>query len=275
MKFTPISPQIVACLAAVFGFDRDQGAASGKAPTVIFRDTDGRTLTVDDLRGVTGTFRYEIIGSGAVPAEANLLHQQARQAGAAGDFEKALALLAQASKLAPQWPYPIYDTAYTYLLMGDFDRARQYYRKTVELAPRGFFTALIALDTLERERAGDLASGTYLAYLSLEWLDDGQKKATAVRRLTEQVPRFAPAWLQLAKISAGGAERLEAVEKGLTAEPDAETKGELLCNKALLLNRQGDHEGAVQLLGKLALDVKSTYSTEQMAKAALAMLTKE
>jgi hypothetical protein len=41
------------------------------------------------------------------------------------------------------------------------------------------------------------------------------------------------------------------VEEGLAAAPDAETKGELLCNKALLLNRQGDNEGAAELLGKV------------------------
>jgi tetratricopeptide (TPR) repeat protein len=142
---------------------------------------------------VTGTFRYEIVGSSTVPAEANLLHRRARQAGAAGDFEKALALLARASKPAPQWPYPIYDTAYTYLLLDDFDRARQYYKKAVELAPRGFFIAITALDTLERERSGDLPSGTYLAYPSLKWLDDGREKGDAVLNLTKWVPRFAPA----------------------------------------------------------------------------------
>ena len=242
---------------------------------VIFRAADGRTLTMEELRGVTGTFRYEIVGGTNVPAEAELLHKQAQQAGGAGDLKKALALLERASNLAPQWPYPLYDMAYTYLLMDDDNKARQYYRRTVELAPRGFFTAITALDTLEREQKGEFPTGTYLEYLSLEWMDDRGKRAEAVRRLAKRVPHFAPAWKELAKISDGDAERLAAIEKGLAAEPDAETKGMLQIDKALVLSTQGDHEGAVRLLGELALDSKSTYSTEQLAKVTLAMVAKK
>ena len=52
--------------------------------TVIFRAADGRTLTLEELRDVTGTFRYEIIGNTNVPAEAESLHKKARQAGWSG-----------------------------------------------------------------------------------------------------------------------------------------------------------------------------------------------
>jgi tetratricopeptide (TPR) repeat protein len=243
---------------------------------IIFRGADGRTLTTDDLRGATGAFKYEMLGGADVPAWAESLHQQARQAGGAGDYKKALALLERASQLAPRWPYPVYDIAYTYMLMKDFDNARRYYRKTVELSPRGFFTAITALDTLTREQKGNLPAGTYLAYLSLEWIDNLGEKAEAVRQLVKLVPRFAPAWKELASILPDvDAERLAAIEKGLAAEPDAETKGILQINKALVLNRQGDHESAVRLLGELALDPKSTYATEHLAKASLMMLAKK
>ena len=94
---------------------------------IIFRSADGRTLTQEDLQGVNGTFRYEIVGSVQVPLQAQHLHQQARQAGGNGDYTNALALLEQASALAPQWPYPVYDRAYTHLLMKDYDAAREYY----------------------------------------------------------------------------------------------------------------------------------------------------
>src|SRR5262245_33822667 len=113
---------------------------------IIFRSADGRTLTLKDLQGVTGEFRYEIIRSTNIPKEALLLHQQARQAGGQGEYKKAVALLEKASVLAPQWPYPFYDRAYSHLLMNEDDLARKYYRKTLELAPRGFFTAITALD---------------------------------------------------------------------------------------------------------------------------------
>jgi len=134
---------------------------------VIFRGADGRTLTLDELRGITGTIRYEVVCKFNVPAEPKSLHQQARLAGQSGDYKKAIGLLEQASNLAPQWPYPVYDTAFTHLLIKDTESARKYYRKTVDLSPRGFFAAITAIDTLDREKRGDLPAGTYVAYLSL------------------------------------------------------------------------------------------------------------
>lgn len=243
--------------------------------TVIFCGTDGRTLTSEELRGMSGTFRYDLIGNANVPPEANWWHKKARQAGGVGDYKNALADLEKASKLAPQWPYPVYDMAFTYLLMKDFDSARKYYQKTVDLAPRGFFTAITALDVLMCEKKGDLPVGTYLAYLSLEWMDDPGKKAEMVRELAERVPAFAPAWKELADLSNEDSEKCMAIDKGLAANPDPEMKGILQINNALILDRRGDHEGAVRLLGKLALDPASTYATEHLAKVTLANVAKK
>jgi len=61
------------------------------------------------LLDVTGTVRYEIIGKGTASRAAEALHQQAREAGGRGEYEKAIALLERASELAPEWPYPVYD----------------------------------------------------------------------------------------------------------------------------------------------------------------------
>lgn len=238
--------------------------------TVIFRGADGRTLTPEDLHGFTGRVRYEVIGNENVPPEAERLHQEARQAGERGEHERAIALLTQASELAPRWPYPVYDMAYTYLLRKDFAQALHYYRRTVELAPRGFFTAITARDTLEREAQGTLPAGTYLAYLSLEWLDP-PTKASLVRQMVERHPHFAPAWKELSLLL-NGDERLEAIEKGLGANPDRDTRGLLHLNKAMVLNEQGKREEAVRLLGELALDPESTLATEHLAKSSLAML---
>ena len=90
-----------------------------------------------------------------------------------------------------------------------------------------------------------------------------------------QVPRFAPAWEDLANTLDRDVDRLAAIERGLAAEPDPETKGMLLINKALVLDRAGDHNGAVKLLGELALDPESTYGTEHLAKASLALMTEK
>ena len=46
-------------------------------------------------------------------------------AGGAGDYKKAITLLERASSVAPEWPYPVYDMAFTYLLMKDAENARK------------------------------------------------------------------------------------------------------------------------------------------------------
>ena len=247
---------------------------------------DGRKLTQADLVGlagqmnvkdgrlvgVTGSVRYEIIGAGNVPSKAHELHEQGRIAGGRAEYTKAIGYFEEAARLAPEWPYPVYDRAFTHLLMGDAEGARTYYAKTVELAPRGFFTAITALDSLEKEKAGELPIGTYLKLLSLEWTH-GEEREKLVRELVEQVPQFAPGWKEFAGMCESDDERLRAIEQGLQAKPDRGTREMLLINKALAMNIKGERNAALQLLGELALDPKSTLSTEQSAKAAISILT--
>ena len=266
---------------------RGRTSEEAKAPPEIdLTIPDGRKLKAEELHGlagtvnfrngkllgVTGKVQYEIIGMRSVSTAAAALHQQGREAGGHGDYKIAITLFEQASELAPTWPYPHYDKAYTYLLMDDFDAARTCYLKALELSPRGFFTAITALHTLKREQKGDLPKGTYLGYLSLEWMADEAQKETAVRKLIEQLPQFAPAWKEYALLCNDDDIRLAAIERGLAADPDAETKGMLEINRALVLNRKGDRTAAVQLLGELALNPESTLGTEHSAKAALSIL---
>ena len=156
--------------------------------------------------------------------------------------------------------------------MADLDGAITYYGKALELSPRGFFAAITALHTLTREQNGDLPVGTYLAYVSLEWMKDAAKREHAVREMVERIPQFAPAWKEFASLCDDEGERLAAIENGLAANPDAGTKGMLKINKALALNLKGKHDDAVRLLGELALDPNSTLGTEHSAKAALSIL---
>jgi tetratricopeptide (TPR) repeat protein len=255
------------------GCDREPKVEPAPAASVVYRGSDGRVITQEELKNVSGNFKYEVVGGETVPNEAQQLHEQARAAGGRGEYDKAVALLQRASKAAPKWPYPVYDLAYTYLLKKDFDNARVYYRKTLDLSPRGFFTAITALDTLDREKKGELPAGLYFAYLSLEWMDNASEHDNVVRQLAERQPGFAPGLKERALLTDDDAERLQWIEKGLAANPDAETKGILLINKALLLNKRGEKDAAVKLLGQLALDPQSTFATEHLAKATLANIT--
>ena len=243
---------------------------------IVFRSADGRTLTLDQLESAKGPINYEIFGDEAVPPEARSLHERGRQAGGAGDYKEALELLTSAAKLAPAWPYPIYDRAFTYLLMKDFDAARADYLATLALAPRGYFTAITSADLLVREKKGELPAGTCLAYSLVDDMNDRAEKAKQLRELVARLPKLAPAWKDLAYFSSDDKERLNLIEKGLAAQPDAETRGMLQINKALLSAAKGEAEraSAIQTLGELALDPQSTYGTAELAKVSLALLAK-
>jgi hypothetical protein len=157
--------------------------------------------------------------------------------------------------------------------MNNFDSARTFYKKTLDLSPRGFYTAISALDTLTREHNGELPTGTFLMYVSLEWINDPGKKAEAARKLSDSVPDFAPAWLEVANCCEKATERIAAIEKGLSVVTDADTKGLLLINKAMFLEGNGEHDTACKMLKELAFDSSSTFSTEHMAKAMLEKIT--
>ena len=239
---------------------------------LVFKDAAGRELTMKDLEGVSGKVRWEVVGAGAIPPEASRLHEEARAAGGRGDYARALELLDRAHRRAPDWPYPVYDAAYTYLLQGDAAKAEERYAEVDRMAPRGFFTAKASLDCLRRERAGSLPSGFCQAFASLEWMDDKAQKKALLEGIVEKFPAFPVAWKELSSLLEDDDARLRAITRGLEHNPDGETKGILLINKALILHGRGDRDGAVKLLGELALDPQSTLGTEMLAKATLAQI---
>ena len=60
-------------------------AAHPISERIIFKSSDGRELKEKELEGITGTFSWELVGSGNVPQEAKQQHELARQAGRRGD----------------------------------------------------------------------------------------------------------------------------------------------------------------------------------------------
>lgn len=258
-------------LTACDNKDRSTVSSEGKPMNsrLLYRDAAGRELNTKDLEGVTGKVRWEIIAGSEIPPEASRLHDEARAAGGRGDYTRALDLLERAHRLAPDWPYPIYDAAFTYLLQGDFAKAEERYAEVDRMAPRGFFTAKTSLDCLRRERAGAIPTGFCQAFASLEWMEDKAQKRGVLEGIVAKFPEFPAAWKELSNLLPDDEARLRAIDRGLACEPDGETKGMLLINKALILDRRGDRDGAVKILGELALDPQSTLATEALAKATL------
>ena len=86
---------------AVGGCERDSESKSATAapPAVVYRGLDGRTLSQEELKGMTGTFNYEIVGGEDVPARARELHELARAAGVVGSTIRPLSCFG----VHPKW----------------------------------------------------------------------------------------------------------------------------------------------------------------------------
>jgi tetratricopeptide (TPR) repeat protein len=250
---------------------KEEPVAERTAERMVFRDATGRELTAQDLEGYTGRVRWEVIGAYDVPPQARQFHQEAREAGGRGDYARALDLLDQAWDLAPRWPYPAYDAAFTYLLLDEPGKAEELYEHVDRMAPRGYFTCKASLDTLRRERAGELFPGFAKTYAATEWMDPRERKRL-LAGITTKFPGFALAWKDLSPLLDADPDRLHAIGQGLRGRPDAETRGILLINQADILARRGDRDMAVAVLGELALSPDSTLATEHLAKATLARL---
>jgi tetratricopeptide (TPR) repeat protein len=246
------------------------GCSTAPSPDdLIFKDKAGRVLRKSDLESVSGDSYWQI---GSESQEATKLFEMGRAAVQKGDLEAALGFFKKASDLDPSWPYPVYEAAFTYLLRQDFEKAYELYKQVDAMAPRGFFTAKVAVHTLGRELGGELPPGLYLYYVHLKWEKDPKKKYLALTELTEKVPQFAPAWKDKALLESDDTKMLEATEKGLSVDLDPETKGFLLINKALALARAGRKEQAIEILGELALDPSSPLDIEGIAKRAIVFI---
>lgn len=266
---------IIFCLefALLISCEAHGPQSDARQTNIVWQDSSGHTLTVQDLANVTGNVNYEIMSNKTIAPAAISLHREARELGQAGNYDLSISKLEQAIAIQPDWAYPPYDLAFTYLLKGDSENALKYYKMTDELEPKGFFTAKTALYSLEGEKSGIFPKGVYLALMQIEWTDDPNGKLEIAQMLTQNVPNYAPAWKALANLLTDKAERQKAIEKGLSENPDAETKGILIINKAILLDDGGRNEEAKEILGTLIFSPDVTTSNIELAKFALKNLT--
>jgi tetratricopeptide (TPR) repeat protein len=233
---------------------------------IVITDEKGRQMTPDDLANFTGTLNWSIEDKKDIPEKAQNLLNLGREAGAAGNYDEAVRVLEQAAAAAPGWAYPIYEAAYTHLLMGDLEKAERDYLRVEKLEPRGFFTYQSELDCVRRERAGEFKTGTCQSYVLLSDMPRSAEKQSALKKLLDSSPSLAPAWEKLAGLCDSDQEAMEAIDRGLASRPDPQTRGSLLLNKALILNRQGQYKETIALLEDLVSAPDSSLDTVAKAK---------
>lgn len=243
------------------------GCGKPESKTVIL-EQEGVAKTTDVTKLADGTADYKIIGDMDIPAEAKALHAESRKLGQAQQYDAAIAKLNEAIVLAPEWPYPRYDLAFTYLLKQQTAEALKHYRTVDQLVPEGFMTTKTAIWTLEREQKGLFPQGLYLGYVMLEWQSEAERRE-GVALLIENVPNFSPGWKAAADLIPDPEKRILALEQGLSAGPDAETYGVLMINKALALQQLGRATEGKKILTELASSPDSTLATRGIAQQTL------
>jgi tetratricopeptide (TPR) repeat protein len=204
-----------------------------------------------------------------IPERAVELHAQGRAQVDSGQHAEALKLFQQAQALAPDWYLPLYDSAYTYILMGENDRALLLLEQLDGLEPLGFAQSKKMLDSVRREKDGRVPKGTLREFLSVQQLRDAAELRSKLQALTQKAPNFVLAWRELALSAEDPAEGERLVEKALALSPDVETRGELLVHKGVLLRRRGQEEEARKLLEALMIDKSLLHSARSQAREVL------
>jgi len=204
-----------------------------------------------------------------IPERAMELHAQGRAQMDAGQHQEALQLFQQAQALAPDWYQPLYDSAYTYILMEDNAQALSLLEKLDQLEPLGFVQSKMLLDSLNREKNGQVPRGTLREFLGVVQLRDMAEQRGKLLAMTKKAPQFVLAWLELALTAENPAEGEQWVEKALALSPDVETRGQLLVHKGVLLRRRGKEEEARKLLEALMIDRSLLHSARSHAREVL------
>lgn len=234
--------------------------------SVVFTAADGTELKLSDLSDTSDQASRNTTN---ISEDAVTAFNSGVDCGKNNDLTGAQRNFARAIELEPQWPYPRYQQAFTHLLQGDHAAALASYRLVDQLEPRGFFTSKTALNTLERERDGEFPEGLYLYFVSHEWQEEDDDKREVLEDILERANNFSPAYQKLANLTTDHDARLALIDTGLSHQPDVETLGMLLLNKAAITNLKGDEALAIRILGELIVANITTSNVIAIAKAAL------
>lgn len=248
------------------------------ATDVIHTDKAGRVLTFGDVNRSFSRLRTAALFQGKPSSKARRLKELGDEASRKKDYETAHRHYEAAAEASPQWPYPVYRSAQTYLKEGNIAKAYEFHRRVDSLSPRGFLRTWTILPTLQLELQGKLPSGTAqrLFRSEFEWVDEKKAWKQAAVELTTRYPDFATGWQEMARVEDDPVKRLQFIEKGLRKDPDPETRGWFLVTKAETLAERGDKAAALRMLGDVALDPTSTAEAEMLAKHTIeTMLSKK
>ena len=259
-------------LISACGDDKNAHSAADAAPgstDTVYSDARGNVLTMADVNSFPVNIPPPRGLSMNVPPEARQLLQMARQHGGAGEHAEFLNAARRAAEAAPEWPRPWYDMAYSHLQREEYDLAREYFLRVDELAPEGFLYTKSALHTLDREAAGTLPAGFFKDFTGMLQEEDITEREEKLLTLTQLAPNYCPVWNALAEISNDPNQKLAYIERGLTAQCDAETYGMLQLNKAIILSGFNQKDEAVRLLGELLFNKSTTEFVRGMVRSAI------
>lgn len=240
---------------------------------IISYDKKSNTFTETDIEEPTMPVNDQVTLAGGMDARAKQLHEEGRALGTTGDFDAAILKFEEAIHIQPDWGYPVYDMAFSYIFKGEDDLALRFFKKTDELEPDGFFETKEAIYALEGEKDGRFPKGIYMYYKQITMRPGltQQQKLDIATEITRNLPDFAPGWLALQGLLQESNLRLHAIEQGLSKNPDETTKGYLLVNKAQLLAVSGRLKEAVQLLENI-MSPESITTNILLAKMTLKMI---
>ncbi len=251
----------------------------------LFTDGHGNKISKAELAKSTEVFNYDKVYFKKNDASelAKSFYEQGKKYQEEGNTKKAIEEFKKAHKEAPNWIYPIYNLAIQYVFQDTNKDALKYYALANKIAPKGFYDTKIALHALQREKIGDLKIGTYKNYLLFELSRTCIVTAevnrslckTSINELLKEVSNFAPLWKDYALFLESYQEKLNAIEKGLSQNPDAKTKGILLLNKAIFTSQNGDLEKATKILASIIFNPDSEISNIEMAKYFLNEITSD
>lgn len=259
---------------SLFGFfskkekKRDDGTIYNP-DKILFEDEHGNTISNADLEDATGEYDLENRSHWELPDDAIIFQQQGLKLLQEENYDNAITKYEEAHRLAPDWPQPPFDLTVAHLLQDDIENAYRYFLLADTLEPRGFFNVKIACWALEKEVNGTFPKGLFLTYYEITQEEEATKKVEMAESILEQFPNYTPAWADIAKSSTNVEHRFEAIAKGLSLQPDPQTKGSLLINQALMLAFQEDTSAAINILGNLILAPKTTAFDLESARCIL------